>query len=109
MHSAACAVGAGTRWSNTITTFDGSATFSTRRQPSGRNDRSIRQAVSTSTTATSPGETFGNPPARARIFSVMVMPMVASSHRRMPALSPVLVFCPGIARISLPFPAGFAA
>src|SRR4051812_49284520 len=58
-----------------ITTFDGSATFSTLRQPSGRNDRSSRQAVSTSTTATSPGDTFANPPARARIFSVIVIPM----------------------------------
>src|SRR5579863_1578175 len=35
----------------------------------------MNTAVSTSTTMRSPGDTFLVPPARARIFSVIVMPM----------------------------------
>jgi len=58
------------------------------------------QAVSTATTATSPGDTFASPPACAKIFSVIVMPME---------------FVPGIGRHCVPSwccvqrPLGFVA
>src|SRR5216684_3905350 len=60
------------------TILPGSATLSTSRQEAGRKALSMNTAVSTSTTTRSPGDTFLAPLARARIFSMMVMPMSSS-------------------------------
>ena len=69
--------GGGTRWSKATTIFSGSATFRTSRQYSVEKLLSNRTAVSTLTTTKSPGLTFGTPPARASIFSTMVIAMRA--------------------------------
>src|SRR3984957_9867608 len=70
---ASATVGAGTAWSMMIAVRPGSAIFT----GSGQfvNIRSISTFMSTRHTTVSPALTRSRPDARARIFSIMVMPM----------------------------------
>ena len=74
----ACALptwAAGARWSITTTTLEGSCTCNTSRQTLAIKLLSNKQAISTFTVAKSPGLTVWPPPARLKIFSMMVIPI----------------------------------
>ena len=75
--SASSSEGAGTAWSMMIAVRSGSAIC--RGVVQRWNCRSIRTFMSTLHTTVSPGATWSAPAARARIFSIIVMPMSGSS------------------------------